>query len=51
MRIRLAVITTSVLLAVSSLASVVQAAPERDRFFWFTEMNKASVVINAQENY
>lgn len=49
MRIRLAVITTSVLLAVSSLASVVQAAPERDRFFWLTEMNKASVVINAQE--
>ncbi len=36
--------------ALALIAISAHAAPERDRFFWLSEINKASTVINSQEN-
>lgn len=44
-------ITTVVLSATlisGSFASFAQVSPDRDRFFWLSEMNKASTVINSE---
>lgn len=40
----------SIFASALTFASGTQAAPQRDQFYWLTEMNKASVVINADEN-
>ncbi len=37
-------------LAALTLTSSAVAAPDRDQFFWLSEINKASTVINSQEN-
>ncbi len=47
---KLKTFSTTALAAALSLVSVSEAAPQRDQFYWLTEMNKASVVINADEN-
>ena len=47
---KLKIFSITALAAALSLVSVSEAAPQRDQFYWLTEMNKASVVINADEN-